>query len=274
MAWYSDEQWEYMQDCKDKSITARSAKNTRSHCGRGGKVKLPSDYMTKKELKSMNGECKSYRLNSPMSWEEFKSMPDDLKVVYIKALREKYNVPSTALAEMFGICGPTLSRYLKCLGLAEGKSSSISKRSWNKEAFLAWRNGVKVEETEKKYGDELIRMSNEFVEAAKAAEETDIPENEEEKDVDKILDSNAMTETVGTLNDLIGKTIDTYPDGLTINCAGPLTFVRHHMPVIPKSGTMTFNNNLADDALDTIKTILSNVRVNLTVSWECAFEEE
>lgn len=83
-----------------------------------------------------------------------------------------------------------------------------------------------------------------------------------------------MTETVGTLNELIGKTIDTYPDGFTINCAGPLTFVDHHLPVIPKSGTMSFNGNFADDALDTIKTILSNARVNLTISWECMFEEE
>ena len=274
MAWYSDEQWDYMQDCKDKSITARSARSTRSHCGKGGRVKLPSDFMTKKELKSMNGECKSYRLNSPMSWEEFKSMPDDLKVVYIRALREKYNTPDKYIAEMFGVGRPTLCNYFKGLGLNTGSASAASKQTWNKEAFLAWRNGVKLEETEKKYGDELIRMSNEFVEAAKAAEETDIPESEEEKIVDEILDSNAMTETVGTLNELIGKTIDTYPDGLTINCAGPLAFVGHHMPVIPESGTMTFNNNLADDALDTIKTILSNVRVNLTISWECVFEEE
>ena len=35
----------------------------------------------------MSGECKSYRLNSPMSWDEFKAMPDDIKITYIKLLR-------------------------------------------------------------------------------------------------------------------------------------------------------------------------------------------
>lgn len=255
MAWYSDEQWEYMQDCKDKSITARSAKNTRSHCGRGGKVKLPSDYMTKKELKSMNGECKSYRLNSPMSWEEFKSMPDDLKVVYIKALREKYNVPNTALAEMFGICGPTLSRYLDTLGLSVGKAAAASKKTWEKEAFLAWRNGVKVEEAEKKYGDELIRMSNEFVEAAKAAESAATAFNEV---TDALVDIKDDPHALQPVEPVLAPTIST----------------NYHMPVIPKKGTITFQNNFADEALETIKCILSNARVSMAISWECVSEDE
>ena len=255
MAWYSDEQWEYMQDCKDKSITARSAKNTRSHCGRGGKVKLPSDYMTKKELKSMNGECKSYRLNSPMSWEEFKSMPDDLKVVYIKALREKYNVPNTALAEMFGICGPTLSRYFDTLGLSVGKAAAASKKTWEKEAFLAWRNGVKVEEAEKKYGDELIRMSNEFVEAAKAAESAATAFNEV---TDALVDIKDDPHALQPVEPVLAPTIST----------------NYHMPVIPKKGTITFQNNFADEALETIKCILSNARVSMAISWECVSEDE
>lgn len=251
MAWYSDEQWEYMQDCKDKSITARSAKNTRSHCGRGGKVKLPSDYMTKKELKSMNGECKSYRLNSPMSWEEFKSMPDDLKVVYIKALREKYNVPNTALAEMFDISSSMLSRYLKRLGLAEGKSSSISKRSWNKEAFLAWRNGVKVDTTKAEEETPVV--------------ETDIPESEEEKTVDEVLDLCAK------LVENRGEEIHALKPSEPI--LDPVISTNYNMPVIPKKGTITFQNNFADEALETIKCILSNARVNLAISWECEFED-
>ena len=46
----------------------------------------------------MNGECKSYRLNDPMAWKEFKSMPDDLKITYINLLRKKFNVPGTSIA--------------------------------------------------------------------------------------------------------------------------------------------------------------------------------
>lgn len=46
MAWYSDEEYAYRQDCKEKAITARSARYKRTHCGKGGAVKFPSDYMT------------------------------------------------------------------------------------------------------------------------------------------------------------------------------------------------------------------------------------
>ena len=42
----------------------------------------------------------------------------------------------------------------------------------------------------------------------------------------------------------------------------------HRLPVIPRNGTMTFEHNNADDALATMKSILSNVKVNLTISWE------
>ena len=43
----------------------------------------------------------------------------------------------------------------------------------------------------------------------------------------------------------------------------------HRLPVIPRNGSMAFNNNYADDALTTIRSILGNVKVNLTISWEC-----
>ena len=38
----------------------------------------------------MNGDVKSYNLNRPMTWEEFRSMPQDLQIMYIKKLRNEY----------------------------------------------------------------------------------------------------------------------------------------------------------------------------------------
>lgn len=52
----------------------------------------------------------------------------------------------------------------------------------------------------------------------------------------------------------------------------PIAFTGHYMPVIPKKGSMTFEYNNADDALATIKCLLSNAKVNLTISWECVFD--
>ena len=314
MAWMSDEKYTYIQDCKKKKSVAASAFKARTHCGKGGRVKLPSDYLSKKELKAMNGECKSYRLNAPMPWAEFKSMPDDLKVCYIKGLREKFNVPVRALAEMFNVSAPVVSAYLKCLGLAEGKGASASKRLWNKEGFLAWLHGA---------DPDAVKPSEDAVEeTVEEAKDEDVKENVE------------YDYSLGIPDELIGKEIDTWPDGFEIPCAGPIqevktktdsgsvtdvafanhaehvdkigqyladkykgevdnhcnyasdcmkkrigdagpiAFAGNPLPVIPKSGAMSFENNWSDDILVTMKTLLSGVRVNMHISWEVVNEEE
>ena len=89
----------------------------------------------------MNGEVKSYRLNDPMSWAEFKSMPDDLKVVYIQALRKKYKVPDTHIRQMMGIGKDMFIREMARLNLSLGRTVP-PRAKWDKEGFYAWANGV------------------------------------------------------------------------------------------------------------------------------------
>ncbi len=141
-----DEEYVLRQENREKSSIARSARSRRTHCGKGGRVKLPSDYMTKKELKAMNGEVEIYRLNSPMKWAEFKAMPDEHKVTYIKLLRNKWNVPDAQLATMFNVSTWAVCQEMKRLGLSLGAKKGRS--SWDKEGFMVWLYGVpKVEET-------------------------------------------------------------------------------------------------------------------------------
>lgn len=113
MARMSDEMQDWFDEIRDKKITARSAKNRRGGGGRRGPAKLPSDYLTEKQLRAMNGEVETYRLGAPMNWAEFKAMPDDLKVVYIKKLRKLYSVPDEELANAMGV---DISEFNRCLG--------------------------------------------------------------------------------------------------------------------------------------------------------------
>lgn len=136
-----DEEYLYRSDVREKAITARSARRTRTHCGKGGAVKLPSDYLTRKELNAMNGEVKSYKLNDPMKWKEFKAMPDDVKVIYITAIRNRWNAPDTEIAKMLGVCKATIIRVIADLGLGKGKKAGGS-RPWDKEGFYAWVYGA------------------------------------------------------------------------------------------------------------------------------------
>ena len=89
----------------------------------------------------MNGECKSYRLNDPMTREELLSMPDDLKIVYIQAIRKKYGIPDSQLGKAMGFTQQRFAKLVKRLGLCQGKEMG-GRRKWNEEGFYAWWHGV------------------------------------------------------------------------------------------------------------------------------------
>lgn len=91
----------------------------------------------------MSGECKSFRLNEPMAWKEFKAMPDDIKVTYIKLLQQKFNVPFVHIGKMLGCTQRTISCEIIRLGLSEGKNCKGRSKKWDKDGFYAWVNGVK-----------------------------------------------------------------------------------------------------------------------------------
>lgn len=141
-----DEEYLFHTDCRDKKSVARSARSKRTHNGKRGRVKLPSDYMTKKELNAMNGEVKSYRLNEPMSWKEFRAMPDDIKVTYVKLLREKFGVPDSHIAEMMGTSKGGFSKEMQRLNLnGEQKARGYK---WDSVGFNAWVHRVPVAKEE------------------------------------------------------------------------------------------------------------------------------
>lgn len=135
----TDERFVFIEDCKDKKRTARGAFNKRTHCGKGGAIMFPSDYLTEKEKKAMNGECKSYRLNDPMKWKEFKYMPQDLQRTYITGLRDAFGAHNKAIFSMLGISDAAGSKYFSKIGLALGKGKTPGK--FKEEAWTRWMNG-------------------------------------------------------------------------------------------------------------------------------------
>ena len=134
----NDEKYVFFQDLKEKKTTGYSAKKQRTHCGKGGRVKFPSDYLTRKELRKMSGECTSYRLNEPMFWHDFVAMPDDIKVTYIKLIRERYAVPDACIAKMLGVNVCTVSEEFIRLGIAKGRGKYNRNAACDKDGFYAW----------------------------------------------------------------------------------------------------------------------------------------
>lgn len=138
----TDEEYIFRTECAEKKRTARGSFNRLSHAGRGGRVKMPSDYMTKKERDKMNGEVITYQMNKPMSWAKFKRMPDDAKREYINSIIHKYDPQQIAVAEMLEITPKTLRACCEELGI-HFKCGGRQRDNRN-DAFWAWVNGNEV----------------------------------------------------------------------------------------------------------------------------------
>lgn len=225
----NDYEYEFMRDSMDKKNIARSARSTRTHCGKRGAVRFPSDNLSKKEIKAMSGEVKSYRMNDPMTWDEFKAMPNDLKVTYITAIRERFGAPDKYIAEMFGTSAKTLTMHLIDLKCNSGKGSGNARRPWEKEKFYAWTHGVDED----------------------AVEGTAEVEPEAETEVESKVEPPMVFDCVA-------------PIETKYETRQPLETNR----VIPKSGSMRFDGTNVDELLSTIRTLLGGATVDCTFVWE------
>lgn len=278
----SDVKRMFEQDCKDKKNTARSARNVRTHCGKRGGVKFPSDFMTKKEKEAMNGKCESYRMNEPITYEEFKSWPKEHQETYIKLLRQKYNVPLTHISEMMGMDKSTLSWYITRHGLNINDGKKV-KTNWDERGFREWCEKSKEKAAQRDFDAEMQKMEDSLKEAFENTFNGTIS-NEELEELNRMAGetTKAWNETLGNYRP-IQEAIDEWKEverDKIYEIAKQGTCKKesdvyicdnkyHRLPVIPRNGSMAFNNNYADDALTTIRSILGNVKVNLTISWEC-----
>lgn len=132
----TDEKYTFITDVAEKKRIARGAFNKRTHNGKGGKVRFPSDYLSNKERNKMNGEIREYRMNSPITYAEFKKYPDDLKKKYIQRLRDMFDVPDKDIAEMMGVNVKTLATALAKIDARGGRRG---KRKANYVAFENWK---------------------------------------------------------------------------------------------------------------------------------------
>lgn len=220
----------------------------------------------------MNGECKRYRMNDPITWDEFKYWPKEHQETYIKLLRKKFNVPLSNICEMMGIHRGSLSAYVKHNKLNVGDVPR-GHYEWDQEGFLAWRSGakngvVKPSETPVDISeeDELVAVNDEpdinipENDADHLLEET---ESEETEIVEVSLEEEIGKEAAEKVEKLLHEVSDIIGTGVmdeTESSCEPRT-------VIPSCGEMTFQGNV-DDILRTISKLLDGRQVRLEVEWE------
>lgn len=234
----TDEKFTFIEDLREKKKTATGAHHKRTHCGKGGAIRFPSHFKTKKELNAMNGEVKSYKLNDPMSWAEFKAMPDDIKITYITALRKKYNVSDTNIAKMLGTDQVNLSSACRKLGI---KSTRKSREKWDADGWYAWVNGVPVA-------------------AKEEAEEAPVSEEKLEKCDEQVLE---QAEKCDESERFACGDFVWHPDGKGMALC---KIGKEVQPAIPGWGQMELEGTV-EECAKTLQMLLEDSRVKLTVSW-------
>lgn len=80
--------------------------------------RLPSDHLTRAELKKRCSDVTTYKLNAPMKWDAFKEMPDDLKREYMEGLQKNYGATDAMMAQMFGVHIQSVFDMRKKLGVS------------------------------------------------------------------------------------------------------------------------------------------------------------
>ena len=261
MALMPDEQYVMISDSIEKKKIAHSSHNRKTHCGKGGRVKFPSDYLSKKELKAMNGDVKSYNLNKPMIWEEFRRMPQDLQIMYIKKLRNEFGVPDIVLSKSMGVCKSSFSKAMKDLNLSLGKSAGATGKQW-----LNSEKSSKFSE----YWNKFENKKEDTIEEKNAKDET---ENVKETDISKAF---AQIGTYVTENDSSTKITN---DPVTIPEPSQSYYLVHDLDkyavsstnepshiTIPTGGRLSFDCKF-DDAVKVLESILSGTNVRLNVDW-------
>lgn len=104
------------------------------------KCTLPSDRLSAKERKELNGKVETYSFNKPMSWKSFKAMPIDLQAKYLRTLTANYNARCKDVAEMFSIHPNYLSTYV------DKNNLPLFGKTGKKSADPAWLAFIAPEE--------------------------------------------------------------------------------------------------------------------------------
>ena len=151
------------EDIKEKKQAGRGYYHKKNG-SKSKKCRLPSDSLSKKEIEKMNGECKAYNLNKPMSYSNFCAMPVDLRIKYLETLRVKFGANQIDISKMMGVADTTLASHrAKFLDskpvFKRYKHSRLDVEAWNK--FINGEEAVVAEKEEMaNYGNKKVEDDN------------------------------------------------------------------------------------------------------------------
>lgn len=107
----TDEAYAFRETEKERKRLARGA-FSKKNGSRSKYVSLPSDKLTEKQRRELNGTLYSYDISKPMDWSTFVYMPLDIQREYLINLCKDHSGRLKDAAEMFGIAAGSLGNYI------------------------------------------------------------------------------------------------------------------------------------------------------------------
>ena len=134
----------------------------------GGRyVRLPSDYLTRKERDAMNGEIETYNLNAPVAWRTLRKWPEDIQRQYFQTIDEKYGPTAAMYAEMLGVSENTVYNHRYWLQLPLGQRGRLKPDMKARSDFINPPKKTPEPETEKpekpKAATPIVRMDKDGI---------------------------------------------------------------------------------------------------------------
>lgn len=128
----SDLEREFYQDCADKKRAAYGIHN-KNRAGKGV-VRLPSDYLSKKELKElMNSAVLTEDLSLPMPLASFRKLSAANKRTQLEIWGNVYGHTATVIGAVLGTCHSTGYYLLQKAGLTESFKEKYAEEKKNPE---------------------------------------------------------------------------------------------------------------------------------------------
>lgn len=113
----TDERYLFVSDSREKKTIARGAAH-RKGGSKSKKCTLPSDYLTEKQRKELNGAVESFDLKKFYTWAEFKALPADIQIEWMNHMTEKYSVGYSKIAEVvFHVYPSQVKSWLTKIGV-------------------------------------------------------------------------------------------------------------------------------------------------------------
>lgn len=152
----TDAQYLFVSDSREKKSVARSAVHRRGG-SKSKKCTLPSDYLTEKQRKELNGAVESFDLNKFYTWTEFVTLPPDIQVEWMNHMIAKYDCGFTAIAQtVLDITGSAVRQYLAQKGtlarIAKKKGRTSGENLARLRDDLAAERGEVIDIREDKFG--------------------------------------------------------------------------------------------------------------------------